>query len=157
METNLIIGMIKRDYKKGKEYYSIMWSRMNGFLKELGFAHMCAKDDFIQESIFYLLGMKASNDSARKFQMWLATEVIPSIRKHGAFIADSENVDEKYKKEGQRMNQKSIVIFKANKARELLHYGFKVVDIKPDKSDPDGKRSVFVFEYEDGILDKIKK
>lgn len=86
METNLIIGMIKRDYKKGKEYYSIMWSRMNGFLKELGFAHMCAKDDFIQESIFYLLGMKASNDSARKFQMWLATEVIPSIRKHGAFI-----------------------------------------------------------------------
>ncbi len=40
-----------------KEYYSIMWSRMNGFLKELGFAHMCAKDDFIPESLFYLIGM----------------------------------------------------------------------------------------------------
>ena len=156
METNLIIGMIKRDYKKGKEYYSIMWSRVEGYLKEYGVT-TCGHEDFIPESLFYLLGMKASNDSARKFQMWLATEVIPSIRKHGAFIADSENVDEKYKKEGQRMNQKSIVIFKANKARELLHYGFKVVDIKPDKSDPDGKRSVFVFEYEDGILDKIKK
>lgn len=86
-------GMIKRDYKNGKEYYSIMWSRMNGFLKEYGVT-TCGHEDFIPESLFYLLGMKASNDSARKFQMWLATEVIPSIRKHSAFIADSENVDE---------------------------------------------------------------
>lgn len=45
----------------------------------------------------------------------------------------------------------------AYKTRELLKDGFKVVDIKPDKTDSDGKRSVFVFEYADGILDKIKK
>lgn len=87
---------------------------MNGFLKELGFAHMCAKDDFIPESIFYLLGMKASNDSARKFQMWLATEVIPSIRKHGAFIADSENVDEKYVLNELKFSQKRTIKTFAN-------------------------------------------
>ncbi|UVY23796.1 MAG: hypothetical protein [Bacteriophage sp.] len=55
------------------------------------------------------------------------------------------------------MEKKTIIIFTANKARELLKDGFKVVDIKPDKTDSDGKRSVFVFEYADGILDRIKK
>ena len=40
--------------------------------------------------------MKASNDTAKEFQMWLAKDVIPSIRKHGAFIADSPNIDEEY-------------------------------------------------------------
>lgn len=40
--------------------------------------------------------MNASNETAKKFQMWLATEVIPSIRKYGAFITDSENVDEDF-------------------------------------------------------------
>ena len=54
------------------------------------------------------------------------------------------------------MEKNTIIIFTANKARELLKDGFKVVDIKPDKTDSDGKRSVFVFEYADGILDKIK-
>ena len=55
------------------------------------------------------------------------------------------------------MEKKTIVIFTANKARELLKDGFRIVDIKPDKSDPDGRKSVFVFEYEDGILNRIRK
>lgn len=54
------------------------------------------------------------------------------------------------------MEKKIIIIFTSNKARQLLRDGFKVIDIKPDKTDPDGKRSVFVFEYENGILDKIR-
>lgn len=54
------------------------------------------------------------------------------------------------------MEKKTIIIFTSNKARQLLRDGFKVIDIKPDKTDPDGKRSVFVFEYESGILDKIR-
>lgn len=55
------------------------------------------------------------------------------------------------------MKKKTITIFTANKARELLKAGYTIVDIKPDKSDPDGKRSVFVFKYEDGLLDRIQK
>ena len=55
-----------------KEYSSIMWARMNGFCKELGFAHECTKGDFIPEPLFYLLGMKANNTVADKFQNWLA-------------------------------------------------------------------------------------
>ena len=55
------------------------------------------------------------------------------------------------------MEKKAITIFTASKARELLKVGkFTLVDIKPDKTDPDGKRSVFVFKNEEGLLEKIK-
>lgn len=78
-------GWSRVENKNGKEYHSIMWSRMNGFLKEIGFAHECAKGDYIPESLFYRLGMKANNAVADKFQNWLAIEVIPSIRKTGHY------------------------------------------------------------------------
>ncbi len=54
------------------------------------------------------------------------------------------------------MERKAITIFTANKARELLKAGYTIIDIKPDKNDPEGKRSVFVFKNEEGLLDKIK-
>ena len=42
-------------------------------------------------------------------------------------------------------------------ARELLKTGkFTLIDIKPDKTDPDEKRSVFVFKYENGIEEYLK-
>ena len=56
------------------------------------------------------------------------------------------------------MEKKAITIFTASKARELLKDGrFTLIDIKPDKFDEDGKRSVFVFKNEDGLLEKIKE
>jgi len=54
------------------------------------------------------------------------------------------------------MEKKAITIFTTNKARELLKAGFTMIDIKPDKNDPEGKRSVFVFKNEEGLLEKIK-
>ena len=54
------------------------------------------------------------------------------------------------------MEKKAIIIFTASKARELLKEGFTLIDIKPDKTDEDNKRSVFVFKNEEGILEKIK-
>jgi len=41
---------------------------------------------FIPKTIFYRLAMKAKNEAAEKFQAKIADEVIPSIRKHGAYI-----------------------------------------------------------------------
>ena len=52
--------------------------------------------------------------------------------------------------------KKTITIFTAKKARDLLKNKYTIVDIKPDKTDPDGKRSVFVFKNEKGLLEKIK-
>ena len=49
----------------------------------------------------------------------------------------------------------TVIIFTAKKSRALLKMGYTLVDIKPDKTDPDGKRSVFVFKNEDGILDNV--
>ena len=55
------------------------------------------------------------------------------------------------------MEKETIVIFTAKKARALLKAGFTLIDIKPDKTDTDGKRSVFIFKNEIGIMEKIRE
>lgn len=55
------------------------------------------------------------------------------------------------------MEKTAITIFTAKLARMLLKDGFTVIDIKPDKTDEDGKRSVFVFRNENNIMEKIKE
>ena len=72
--------------KNNKKYPK--WERVNGFISEFGNSPLVGKDDYIPESLFYLLGMKANNDVAKKFQMWLATEVLPSMRKYGMYATD---------------------------------------------------------------------
>lgn len=63
----------------------VRWARLNDYCKEFGFDNRLAKDDYIPESLFYLLGMKASNKAAQEFQKWLAVDVIPSIRTTGSY------------------------------------------------------------------------
>jgi prophage antirepressor-like protein len=77
------IGFGWTEIKDNKEY--VMWRRINQFIKEFDSSAQVSKDSFIPESIFYLLGMKANNETAKKFQMWLAIDVIPSIRKTGTY------------------------------------------------------------------------
>ena len=80
------IGFGFTQIKNGKTY--VRWETMNGYCKELNFSQHVGKDDYIPESLFYLLGMKANNDIAKKFQMWLATDVLPSMRKYGMYATD---------------------------------------------------------------------
>lgn len=80
------LGFTKTEVKNEKEYTSVRWERVFGFLKEINFDHKWAKDDFIPENIFYRLAMKAKNEAAERFQAKIADEVIPSIRKHGAYM-----------------------------------------------------------------------
>lgn len=84
-DTAIGFGWYQNQIKNGKEYTAIRWERMNSFSAECGFPHMWGKDDYIPESLFYRLGMKANNAAAEKFQNWLAMEVIPSIRKTGSY------------------------------------------------------------------------
>lgn len=81
------IGFGWTQEKNGKTY--VRWETMNGYCAEFGFSQQVGKDDYIPESLFYRLGMKASNKAADKFQNWLAMEVIPSIRKHGMYATDN--------------------------------------------------------------------
>lgn len=84
-DTAIGFGWCKKEKKNGREYTSIRWATLNGYCKEFGFANELAKDDYIPESLFYRLGMKANNAVADKFQNWLAMEVIPDIRKNGSY------------------------------------------------------------------------
>ena len=67
--------------RNGRQY--IRWERVNEYLPQN--SPLVGKGDFIPEPLVYKLAFKASNDVAEKFQDWLAIEVIPSIRKHGAY------------------------------------------------------------------------
>lgn len=98
--------------KNDREY--VRWETINKYCKEFSFSQHVGKNSFIPESLFYLLGMKANNETAIKFQKWLAIDVIPSIRKHGAFIADSENVDDNYVLNELRFSQKRTIKTFAN-------------------------------------------
>ena len=55
------------------------------------------------------------------------------------------------------MEKKALTIFTAKVARALLKDGQTLIDIKPDKTDFDGKRSVFVFKNENDIMSKVKE
>ena len=78
--------------KKGK--LNIMWDVVKNLLKRFGYQKKVKADDFIPENIFYLLAMKADNDAATKFQIWIANEVIPSIRKTGNYSVKPQ-IDER--------------------------------------------------------------
>lgn len=69
--------------KNKKEY--VKWERVSSYLSEFGFSPDVGKNTFIPESVFYLLAMKASNNTAKRFQIWVAKDVLPSIRTTGSY------------------------------------------------------------------------
>ena len=83
-------GLGFTDNSKGVEY--VRWNTVRQYLMDIGFSQEVAKDDFIPENVFYRLAMKAKNDTAEKFQAKVADEIIPSIRKHGGYIAGQETM-----------------------------------------------------------------
>lgn len=72
----------------------VRWRTVKKYLSELGIATSCDGNlpEYIPENIFYRLAMKAKNEAAEKFQAKVADEVIPSIRKHGAYMT-SDTID----------------------------------------------------------------
>ena len=83
--------------KNGVEY--VKWERVKEYLHELNFSPLVGKESFIPENIFYRLSMKAKNETAERFQAFVADEVIPSIRRHG-------------KKDGRSKRDKSTYYYK---------------------------------------------
>ncbi|KAF1085684.1 hypothetical protein SPSYN_01828 [Sporotomaculum syntrophicum] len=101
------LGFIQKQNKNDKIYISYRWETINKYLEEFGFPNILGKGDFIPEQYVYLLAMKAENNSAIAFQKWLAFEVLPNIRKHGAYI--SEDADEKYISNEIRFSMKRTI------------------------------------------------
>jgi phage antirepressor YoqD-like protein len=72
--------------KNGVEY--LRWDRVEQYLVEVGFPTSGERPQYISEPIFYLLAMKANNDTAKQFQRIVAYEILPAIRKHGLYATE---------------------------------------------------------------------
>lgn len=81
---NVARGLGFTQEKGGVNY--VRWETISKYLNELGFSQLAGKDGYIPENIFYRLAMKAKNAAAEAFQAKVADEIIPSIRKHGAYM-----------------------------------------------------------------------
>ena len=57
----------------------------------------------------------------------------------------------------ENKERKTIVIFTASRARQLLKAGFQIIDIKPDRKDKTHMRSVFIFRYDERIQQYLKE
>lgn len=80
------IGLGISQIKNGKVY--VRWENVSKYLSQ----HV-GKGDWITEPQFYKLAFKASNEVAEKFQDWVASEVLPAIRKHGMY-ATAKTIDQ---------------------------------------------------------------
>lgn len=81
------LGFTTTTTKNGKRYENVRWSRINSFLPQVA---ELKSGDFISEAMVYKLAFKANNEVAEKFQDWLAVEVLPAIRKHGAYATEQQ-------------------------------------------------------------------
>ena len=78
------------DTSKGDKAY-VRWNVVSEYLTDFGFSQEVAKNIlFIPENIFYRLAMKAKNETAERFQAWIADKVVPSIRKNGSYNVRKE-------------------------------------------------------------------
>lgn len=75
--------------KNGNEF--VRWERVNDYLGK--HSPRVGKGDFVPEAMVYKLAFKANNALAEMFQDWLAVEVLPTIRKHGAYMTP-EKIEE---------------------------------------------------------------
>ena len=57
----------------------------------------------------------------------------------------------------ENKERKTIAIFTASKAKQLLKAGFQIIDIKPDRKDKTHMRSVFVFRYDERIQQYLEE
>lgn len=73
--------------KSGKEY--VRWETVNKYLRKY-LSQEVGKNDYISEPMVYKLAFKANNALAEQFQDWLATEVLPAIRKHGGYLTEQK-------------------------------------------------------------------
>lgn len=93
LDQNLNVWLNVEDVAKGFGFTQvkngviyIRWNTVNSYLRSFGFSQLVGKDSYIPENMVYRLGFKANNEVAQSFQEKLANEVLPSIRKHGAYM-----------------------------------------------------------------------
>ena len=93
----------KEDYMKMK----------NSELELFGISDSGRKGEYlVNESGMYSLILESDLPSAKNFKRWVTKEVLPSIRKHGAYVG--ENADENYVNNELRFGNKTTIKTFAN-------------------------------------------
>lgn len=117
------IGLIKTS--KGQQY--VRWERVNEYLGLSTSGQLVKRGDFITEPQLYKLAIKANSAQAEKFQDWVTSEVLPSIRQHGAYLTDQ-------KIEDVLTNPDTIIRLATdlkNERKEKLMLAQQVTELKP--------------------------
>lgn len=111
----------------------VRWERVNKYLNEFN-VPTCGHDDFIPESVFYLLAMKASNEVAKKFQVWVATDVLPTIRKTGGYVTNETQFVDYYFPEVDDDTKSFMVVSlqQIKKKNEIIEQQKKEIEYKED-------------------------
>lgn len=113
--------------KDGVEY--IRWVTVHGHLEGIGFSQQVGKEGFIPENIFYLLAMKASNQTALAFQMKVANEILPSIRKTGSYSIQSKSMMLEDVLIAQLQSMKEVKLVQQQQATAIADHEFKLATI----------------------------
>ncbi|CAH1857542.1 ORF6C domain-containing protein [Convivina intestini] len=74
--------------KSGNEV--VRWSRVNQYLGLSKSGQLIKRGDFITEPQLYKLAIKANSSQAEKFQDWVTSEVLPSIRQTGSYSISTD-------------------------------------------------------------------
>lgn len=111
----------------------VRWERVNKYLNEFN-VPTCGHDDFIPESVFYLLAMKASNEVAKKFQVWVATDVLPTIRKTGGYVTNETQFVDYYFPEVDNDTKSFMIVSlqQIKKKNEIIEQQKKEIEYKED-------------------------
>ena len=99
----------------------------------------------INESGMYSLILGSELPSAKNFKRWVTKEVLPSIRKHGAYIG--ENADENYVNNELRFGSKTTIKTFANSDPAMvnkLYYEFKEYIDTEYKNNTDVRKSRYL-------------
>lgn len=123
--------------------------------------------NFINESGLYTLIIKSNLPNAKKFRKWVTSEVLPSIRKNGGYIANQENLTPEQIVANALVVAQNIILQKDRQIKEMqpkadffdcvadsksafsMNEVAKVLDYKGI-----GRNKLFEFLREQGILDR---
>lgn len=149
------------EIKDGKIY--VMWRRVNQYIKEFNSSAQVSKEDYIPESLFYMLAMKANNKAAQDFQKWLAIDVIPQIRKTGSYNSNGimKQLIEQLNNTNSRLQELENIVYK--KQRQSIanrkHY-LKLnepLEIRLDRITSDMINQIIANSIVDGILRRTEE
>lgn len=84
--------------------------------------HRGGEITIINESGLYALVLRSRKPQARKFAKWVTNEVLPSIRKNGAYIQSSVQIDAAYKLASHVASVAAHTVFQAFLTGEHKHH-----------------------------------